>query len=232
MSIIRNTIDFEEEMKPIVMENMSAIVRSTFNIPRATSYSCFDEINGGFGVVDVFFYKLKKGYMNQRADTGIVGRKEAVETLMMFNNEGTTSFTYLRENLPYSGERLRSILRENMKVGAIRQVDNDSYEKVYEVGYESSLSIELKLRDWKKGLYQAYRYKWFSDASYLGLYSPYAEQAKRNIRMFETYNVGLMEIFDNGKIELIHKPTVEKPLSEKMRITTNESLVQRLWSVD
>ena len=51
----------------------------------------------------------------------------------------------------------------------------------------SVISFELKLKNWKKAVNQAFRYKSFSDISYVVLSSESIDVASRNIKMFERY---------------------------------------------
>ncbi len=65
------------------------------------------------------------------------------------------------------------------------------------------VAIEVKIKDWEQGLYQAWRYNTFAERSYLALYSEFAKNIK--IELFKQYNVGLI-VFDEDKIEILNKP--------------------------
>jgi hypothetical protein len=67
----------------------------------------------------------------------------------------------------------------------------------------SFIAIEVKIKDWKQGLYQAWRYKSFAEKSYLAVYKPYAKNI--DIKLFEQYNVGLI-IFGEKTIEIKNHP--------------------------
>ena len=52
-------------------------------------------------------------------------------------------------------------------------------------------AFELKLRDWRKGLVQAYRYRYFCDCSIVVLPSDVAQRASQRLELFASLDVGL-----------------------------------------
>ena len=69
-----------------------------------------------------------------------------------------------------------------------------------------SVAIEAKVRDWRKGIKQALRYKNFADKSYLALYESHVNVARDNLHVFETLNIGLIGVSDTG-INVYYEPT-------------------------
>jgi hypothetical protein len=83
---------------------------------------------------------------------------------------------------------------------------------------ESLLAFEMKLRDWRKALGQAYRYRYFADAAYVVLPPQAAEIAKQHLSVFQKLCVGLWSFDkDSDTIRKIYTPRRAKPLSEKAR---------------
>ncbi len=80
------------------------------------------------------------------------------------------------------------------------------------------VAIEVKIKDWKQGLYQAVQYKTFAERSYLALYEDYAEGV--DLGMFQKYNVGLI-IFNKDEISVKYTPhndrTYMKDYSTELR---------------
>ena len=74
------------------------------------------------------------------------------------------------------------------------------------------IAIEFKLRNWKQAIKQAYRYKSFSEESYVLLDRDYVEKAKENIDIFTKFNIGLAAV-DENKIEFYYRPKLVKPFS-------------------
>jgi hypothetical protein len=85
----------------------------------------------------------------------------------------------------------------------------------------SFVTFELKLKNWKRAAKQAFRFKSFSNISYVVIGSSSANAALNNIDLFKKYNIGLAS-FDNKDYFKIHfKPELNKPYSENL----NQKLV-------
>ena len=79
-------------------------------------------------------------------------------------------------------------------------------------------AIEAKLKDWRKGLMQASRYRFFANRALLVLPPESAKVAKAFLGTFKLLHVGLWE-FDAEK-SILRKhftPRCERPLNEKAR---------------
>ena len=88
------------------------------------------------------------------------------------------------------------------------------------------VAIEAKLSNWKRGLYQAYRYKEYANKSYVALHSDYIHRARKHIQDFERYNVGLVEVKDND-IEIIFEPKKEELKGNIYSALVYEDLLMR-----
>ncbi len=75
-------------------------------------------------------------------------------------------------------------------------------------------AFEMKLKDWRKALSQAYRYKYYADAAYVVLPTDEAAKAAQSLTVFQTINVGLWA-FDKEEncIKKIHNPRKDSPIS-------------------
>lgn len=76
------------------------------------------------------------------------------------------------------------------------------------------ISIELKLKNWKQGIIQAFRYKNFSNDVYLMIDEKYIKPALNNIDIFKKYNVGLASFSIDKKFVIYFMPISEKPHSK------------------
>ncbi|HRE42125.1 MAG TPA: hypothetical protein PLG90_12425, partial [Ignavibacteria bacterium] len=68
----------------------------------------------------------------------------------------------------------------------------------------STISIELKLRDWKKALSQAFKYRFYSNQAIVILDSNYSEPAIKNLDKFKKFNVGLCSLNKKDCKLIIH----------------------------
>jgi hypothetical protein len=80
------------------------------------------------------------------------------------------------------------------------------------------MAIEAKLKDWRKGFAQAFRYRYYANRSVLVLPPAAAERALKFVRDFEQSRVGLWE-FDQttGKIHEHFTPYSTEPLNMRAR---------------
>lgn len=81
----------------------------------------------------------------------------------------------------------------------------------------SFVSFELKLKNWKQAAKQAFRYKSFSNISYVVIGSRSANAAMNNIDLFKKYNIGLASFDSNNYFEFLFKPELNQPYSENLK---------------
>lgn len=86
------------------------------------------------------------------------------------------------------------------------------------------VSFELKLRDWRRGLKQAFRYRNFSNEVFLVLDSSHVENALRHLELFSRSNVGLASYGEEGVFEVHSLPQPSVPFSDDF----SERAVSRL----
>lgn len=88
------------------------------------------------------------------------------------------------------------------------------------------ITIELKLKNWKRALAQAYKYKSFSDVSYVCMDESNIASIIKHLDMFKKYNIGLLTISKSKKVTIVHKPNATKPyvkdLYKKATLIFNE----------
>jgi hypothetical protein len=91
----------------------------------------------------------------------------------------------------------------------------------------SIISFELKLTNWRKAAKQAFRFKSFSNISYVVLSSKSVNAALNNLELFEKYNIGLAKFDTNCEFEILYKPQLGIPYSENL----NQKLLKSIGSV-
>lgn len=89
------------------------------------------------------------------------------------------------------------------------------YDKQYDTF--SFISFELKLKDWKRAVKQAYRYKNFSNISYVVIGSSNISEALNNIELFKKYKIGLASFNSNNLFNIHFKPEFHQPYSINLR---------------
>lgn len=92
--------------------------------------------------------------------------------------------------------------------------------------FNEIVAIEAKIRDWKKALFQATRYKDFANKSWVLLDMYYGKAALKNIEEFKKRNIGLLLINSHGELFEVIKPSSENPKSEYRYWFTIVSILQ------
>jgi hypothetical protein len=79
-------------------------------------------------------------------------------------------------------------------------------------------AFEMKLRDWRKALSQAFRYRYFADVALIVLPPEIAAKAIDKLSIFREIKVGLWSFDEKtGRIEEIFTPRRSRPFSESAR---------------
>lgn len=80
------------------------------------------------------------------------------------------------------------------------------------------VAFEAKLKNWKKGLQQAFRYRYFADKSILVMPADSIKAAVSNLDHFKELEVGLWS-FDktSGKIAEVYSPNQARAISKEVR---------------
>lgn len=87
-----------------------------------------------------------------------------------------------------------------------------------------TISIEVKLKDWKGGLIQAQRYKSFSDYSYLALPKSYIKNI--NLDLLENTGIGLLSIDSHEVVEVLEASRSSECNYLQKYILTSEILMK------
>jgi hypothetical protein len=178
-----------------------------------------EEVDLGFGIADLVISKMRPTYNMKLAN------------LTYFD---ITIYKIIESNPDISFEKIKHITRADTITikKSIEKLMLESYVKeidtLYKLGrtykncLSDSIAIEAKLKNWKRALNQAYRYKWFASTSYVVLDEKRISGALLNIDLFKKMNVGLACIDKKGNVSILFKPQKEKPIDEKMQMLLNE----------
>lgn len=193
------------------------------------------EVDSGYGIADLVLCNLDEEIINQRLKRKLnipIFSANTLRTIVALQEANEPiSISYLTKQLGISEQTLRSkIIKFLSENGYIEQYE-DKYQLLnsYDVVLSKSIGIEAKISDWKRGLYQAHRYKWFCNVSYLALYYKHITPAQNNINLFKQLNIGLISVYDD-QVEIIYKPFSETPKSKNMVMLTNELMFDHYLS--
>lgn len=185
----------EEHLLPVIANNKKSF---------GSKFSHISELSSGFGIADIVFYRLDTKVVRKR----IAERFPPIEsfdlikiiTLLNLIKAKTINLTSLKKILPPSRETREEIIsfliEKNFLVPNKRSKTDFKKGLTYKIGLKEIIAIEAKLRNWQRGLYQAYRYRQYANKSYLALHSKYVHRALVNKEHFVRSNVGLIEVND------------------------------------
>lgn len=217
----------EEKLIPFIIDG----VRSSYPGIQFAS----KEVDSGFGIADVVLYNFDRSSAVSRQKSNIPRIKsyEILETLSVMDEIGgkTINITQLYKKLPYSENVFRKKILEFILENNIAEIHNGQdllLKYRYKVSLRETIAIEAKVSDWKRGLYQAYRYKQYANLSYLALHNSHIQAPKKNIELFHQLNVGLISVDPElGKSEIIFEPDKDANLfSSWVRSYTNETILE------
>lgn len=90
-------------------------------------------------------------------------------------------------------------------------------------------AFEMKLKDWKRALTQAYRYSYFADKSFVVMPPDVINSNKLNLELFRTLDIGFI-IFDSktSSISILHEPQNHKPRNTNAKLRAVGLFANRL----
>jgi len=169
---------------------------------RKEGYYTGREIGAGYGVADLVLVSLDTNKCSIRKGHGqsspLLNEAffKVLKNIPDINKRGSVEpvnlDTLIKKTKFSKGFLKYSILQELEKTGYIKMVGNNTYFKVN--GWvplaKEVIAIEAKIKDWKRGFLQAYRYKTFADNVYLAI--PDDKIKCVNFEMLTKNNVGLI----------------------------------------
>lgn len=190
----------------------------------------FAELSVGYGRADLVFtpnYTFKKGQIKNRIPiTDFV----TLQIILALENDKSYELEDLYGEFNFlSKQHLRQQLQLLVCSGALEKISKNTFRKI---DYTDQLNpipeiiaIEAKLTDFKGGLIQARRYKYFADKVYLAI----LEEAKEKIdvRHFEHHNIGLI-FFNatNNSIDIVHPHKENNLFEEKINLFAKELILK------
>ncbi|MEP2445818.1 MAG: hypothetical protein ABJI69_01215 [Balneola sp.] len=182
----------------------------------------FDEVSLGYGIADLVVSNFSYSKCRWGANKSLLNSND-INIYSIVEKEEGIDFIKIIELTRQSNSTIRKSITKLVEYEYILK-KNDCYfiNNPYQVSFESLYAIEAKLRNWKRALKQAYRYKWFADYSYVVLDYYHINKALEELDAFKKYNVGLASVSIDGSLIRHYKPKREKPYDSKMRALFSE----------
>jgi hypothetical protein len=189
---------------------------------KANKTKIIEEVNLGFGIADLVISKMKTIPKNKKGSLNYFD----FTVYKIIEDSNGISLESIRDITKSDSSTIKKSLSKLMLDSYVKECDMFyTLTKAYTNCFIDTVAIEAKLKNWKRALNQAYRYKWFASASYVVLDEKNINGALTNIDQFEKMNVGLASIDKIGNVIVIHKPIAEKPIDEKMQMLLSERIL-------
>ncbi len=218
---------FDTEQK-LVDEVTSLLESDSSKVPKSLRYKnqmVLKEVNLGYGIADIVLTECITPTENRKTFLNLL----EIKLLNIINRSPGITIERIVKKTRLDKQKVRKGIcsLENFKLvrtdeGRLAPL-NDYTRTVI-----NSIAIEAKLRNWKRALNQAYRYKWFSQKSFVCLPSNTIKPASKNIDIFKKMGVGLIEVCKQNGIKILYNPRPKRPISKEMSILLNECVLNEL----
>ncbi len=196
-----------------------------FSFQVSQNKKIFHELKLGYGVPDVVVThyntpsELRSAYLDHFD----------ILVLDLILRQKETTLEIIALTTRSSRLKVKSSLKKLLKNDFISNND-DLYKphRPYQKILTQTVAIEAKLYSWKRALNQAYRYKWFSEQSFVFLPEENIAPAERNLDMFKHLEVGLASVTKDS-IRVIYAPEPSDPVCPTMHAVLNEHVLHE-WS--
>ncbi len=186
-----------------------------------------EEVSVGFGVADVVITLLMntsciiRPMINDKLDYSDINVYDIISKY-----ESGIDLNKIVDVTKSNKRKVISSLHKLISFGYVfDEIGIYSVSNKYSFPFRTNIAIEAKLKDWKRALKQAYRYKWFAEYSVVVLDEHYSKKAIENIAVFKKYNVGLATISLDGAMIKHYFPVLETPYDLKMKMLFSEKFM-------
>ncbi|MFA5811019.1 MAG: hypothetical protein WC956_01650 [bacterium] len=172
------------------------------------------EFDSSFGRADLILYNLKSDWQGALGLGNISPQWAYALRLLPYRR--AFSFDDFSKLTCATKKRGFSVLEQFVELGYCDRVKNeDRWIKVVQprVIVNEIFAVEAKLRDWRRALSQAFRYREYANQSWVVLDTTHSKPALSNITRFERLNIGLGSIDKNGSFSVHFKPKRLEPQS-------------------
>jgi hypothetical protein len=166
------------------------------------------EFDSHFGVADIVIGTIKP---HSRRASRVPINPNWITPLAALKRGATIETSKFALSYGISRQGTTKRLLEYEQAGFLNKVSKDTFEVIREYSPFADLiiSIEAKLKDWKKALVQARRYNRFSDFAFVLLDGSKAASAIQNINTFKSFNIGLISLTED-QLRFHHIPSRNK----------------------
>ena len=182
------------------------------------------EVRMGIGVPDV---SINIGAMKSMA---LISDYYLLSIAEYINGRNKATICEISEHFSFDKIKTQNYINQLVLERIVSQKDNVVHinRKIFGLNLGKTISIEAKLKDWRRGILQAERYLMFSDFSYLAL--PENKIHNVNQEQLKEKGIGLLSIGDK-KIEEIVTPIQSAECEYKQKYMLTSAIIKNNMQV-
>jgi hypothetical protein len=182
----------------------------------------FEEVSLGYGIADLVICNIDYPKIS-KTDSDVFLTRTDINIYNIIYSSPRVSFDTIYDTTRSSKQNISDSLLKLINLAYVKHEDNYfTIQNKYELPYKNSFAIEAKLKDWKRAINQAQRYKWFAEYSYVVLDEHYSHPAVQNLDSFVKHNIGLAAVNPQGEFNRFFSPKRQKPYDAIMQIMLSE----------
>ena len=176
------------------------------------------EVDGIHGCVDRMMVSLPSGVRPVGSRSELLRQETCCRIVVALCVKQPKSIKRVAFEAARSPETVRYWLVRMEQEGLVQAISSQGYV----LGPKLNLPnckiwcFEGKLRNWKRALYQATRYRAFAHRTFVVMPEGYVRSAEAQLQRFRLARVGLLALEDDGCLRMIIKPRQQQPRSPVM----------------
>jgi hypothetical protein len=180
---------FKSRSEEFLNTHLKRSTKRSFIIPEFNSY---------FGIADLVFGTLKSSFSVSKMRSSI--NPNWILPLATLKRGNTVTLQAFCHDHKLSKTTGRKCLNDYTRAGFLEKIAFSTFKvtRQYQPPTDIVVSVEAKLRDWKRAIEQAKRYQRFSDFSFVLLDKAGSKQAVKNMNLFREQNIGLLTLDDSN----------------------------------
>lgn len=182
-------------------QRAGAFLKAVYGGPVSRIFS-IREFDSQHGVADIVLGTFKEDFSARWARRPV--NENWIAPLLRLRSGGVIRLDSFAEQFGVSRRTARQQIGEYVAANFLVPVGENDFKMMrkYEPVVSGVVAIEAKLRDWKRALFQAMRYRRFSDFVFVLLDDDCVDTAEDNLEHFRSANIGLASMDDMS--EQIH----------------------------